>query len=201
MPTSGQVQHEQHDVADVERGDEPPDEVGVVQEEERPGLEPVVLEGRQQDGGRRRGREAERQERHQDAGGRRVVGGLRPGDALDGALPAELLRARRQAALDHVREEGRDLRAAGGQGADREAERACPRSQGFQDRRQSSRVIQSPPARGLIRSRRRPRSGSRRRSSRRSRRGRPGPRPAPCRRGAPAGRRSGGPGPSARRCP
>ena len=98
-PDAGQrqVQDKQHEVADIERGDQPPDELGVAVEQERAGLQVVVLERREQHGGGRRRRQAEREQRHQHAGGGSVVGGLRSGDAFDGAVP-ELLRAASSAA-------------------------------------------------------------------------------------------------------
>ena len=67
------------------------------------------------------GRQAEGQQRHERAGGRGVVGGLGSGDALDGAL-AELLGVLGELALGHVGQEGRDLGAARGEGAEGEAE-------------------------------------------------------------------------------
>ena len=51
--------------------------------------------------------------------GRRVVGGLRPRDALDRAVP-ELLRVLRQLLLRRIGEKRRDLRAARGNGAERD---------------------------------------------------------------------------------
>ena len=80
-----------------------------------------MLEAGQHHGGGGGGRQAERQQRHERAGGGRIVGGLRPGDALDGAL-AEFLRVLRQPLLGRVGQEGRDLRAAGGKRADGESE-------------------------------------------------------------------------------
>ena len=62
--------------------------------------------------------------RHQRARGGGVVGRLRAGDPLDGAL-AELLGVLREPLLGDVGQEGRDLRAAGGQRAEREPERGA----------------------------------------------------------------------------
>ena len=61
---------------------------------------------------------------HEHAGERRVVGRLRPGDALDRAAPELLLcLPARDPALERVGEEGRDLGPAGRHRAEREAER------------------------------------------------------------------------------
>ena len=95
---------------------------GIVGEEQRPGLQAELLEAGQHDRRRRRGRQAERQQRHQRARRGGVVGGLRAGDALDGAL-AEFFRMLRKAPFGGVGEEGRNLGAAGRHGADREADR------------------------------------------------------------------------------
>ena len=82
--------------------------------------------------------------RHQGAGGGRVVGRLGAGDALDGAL-AELLRVLGQLLLGGVRQERRDLGAARGHARRRGSRAAVPRSQGFHERRQSSRPIHGRP--------------------------------------------------------
>ena len=117
-----QVEHDQDDVGDEQAGDQAPDQVRLRGQEQRPRLDAVALEGRQHDRGRRRGRQAERQHRHQHAGRRRVVGGFRAGHALDRAGRAELLLVLRQLLLQRIGEEGRDLRAARRQRADREAD-------------------------------------------------------------------------------
>ncbi|GCC47973.1 hypothetical protein chiPu_0031959, partial [Chiloscyllium punctatum] len=88
---------------------------------QRPRVEAVLLEARQHHRRGGRGRQPERQQRHQRAGGRRIVGGLRPRDTLDRAL-AELLRMFGQPPLGGIGQEGRDLGAAGRQRADRKAE-------------------------------------------------------------------------------
>ena len=95
----------------------------LVFEQQRPGLDLVALEGREHHRRRRRRGDAEGQQRHQDAGGRGVVGRLRSGDALDGAL-AELclVGALGQLPLGRVGQEGGDVRAAGRDRADREAD-------------------------------------------------------------------------------
>ena len=72
-----QVEHQQHHVADVERGDQRPDQRRVGVEQLRPGLDAVVLERAEQDRGGVRGRDAERQQRDQRRRDRRVVGRLR----------------------------------------------------------------------------------------------------------------------------
>src|SRR3546814_1566414 len=48
-----QVEDQQHDVADVEAGDQAPDQFRLVGEQQRAGLQPVLLEGGDQDGGGR----------------------------------------------------------------------------------------------------------------------------------------------------
>jgi hypothetical protein len=62
---------------------------------------------------------------------------------------AEFLGMFRELLFDGVGQEGRDLRAAGRHGADREADRA-PRIQAFHERDQSCAVIQSEPLTGMI---------------------------------------------------
>jgi hypothetical protein len=58
-PDQRQVEDEQHHVADVEGGDQPPDDVGPLDEKERPGLDVERGEREEQDGGRARARNAE----------------------------------------------------------------------------------------------------------------------------------------------
>ena len=130
-----QVEHQEHHVADIERRDQAPDQVGIAREQQRPRLQAVLLERDQHDRGGRRRRKSERQQRHQHAGHRRIVGRLRAGDAFDRAF-AELLRIFAELLLDRVREEGRDFSAAGGQRAERKsdggaAQPRLPRSSPF----------------------------------------------------------------------
>ena len=67
-----------------------------------PRLQVEDLERREHDRGGRRGRQPERQQRHQRARERGVVGRLRPGDALDRAV-AELVRSlRRRFSVDRT---------------------------------------------------------------------------------------------------
>ena len=94
---------------------------GRLGEQQRPRVEPVLLEAREHHRGGGRRRQPEREQRHQRAGGGGVVGGFRPGDALDRAL-AEFLRMLGQPALGRIGQERRDLGAARGQRADRKAE-------------------------------------------------------------------------------
>ena len=117
----GQVEHQQQHVADVEAGDQAPDQVGAAVEQQRAGLQAVLLERREQDGGSGRGRQAEREQGRQRAGHGRVVRGLGAGHGFDRTL-AELLRVLGQALLDQIGEEGRNLAAASRQGADRKAQ-------------------------------------------------------------------------------
>ena len=115
-----QVQDQQQDVADVHAGDQAPHQRALRLEQQRARLDAVVLERRQQDRRGRRGRNPQRQQRHQHAGRRRVVGGLGSGHALDRAV-AEFLRILGELLLQRVRQEGRDLRAARRNGAERES--------------------------------------------------------------------------------
>src|SRR5262249_38864114 len=112
-----QVEHEQHDVADEEGGDQAPDQLRLRLQQQRPRIDAVALERRKHDRGGGRRRQAEREHGYQDARGRGVVGGLRTGDAFDRAF-AELLRFRRELLLDIVAQKGRDLGAARGHGPD-----------------------------------------------------------------------------------
>src|SRR5919107_5460644 len=81
-PDQWKVQDQQHDVADVEAGDQGPDEIRGVLEEQGPWLQIEDLERGEQDRRGRRSRYTECQERYQHPRERRVVGGLRPGHAL-----------------------------------------------------------------------------------------------------------------------
>ena len=119
-----QVQDQQQQVADEQAGDQRPDQVALALQQQRAGLDAVRDQGGEHDRRGRVGRQAERQHRHHGAGGAGVVGRLRTGDALDGSL-AELLGVLGQPLLGDVGEEGRDLRAAGRDDAEREAERGA----------------------------------------------------------------------------
>ena len=116
-----QVENEQHGIGDEERSDQPPHKLRIGGEQQRAGLQAILLEAGKHDRRRRGGRQAERQERHERAGGRCVVGCLRPCDAFDGTV-AELLRMLRQSFFRRIGKEGADLRTAGRHGADREAD-------------------------------------------------------------------------------
>src|SRR5207247_8476604 len=85
-----QVQNQQHHVADIHAGDQSPEHFRVVGEQQRPRRDPVNGERRQQDGGGRDRRNAEREQRDHGGAGGGVVGGLRRGHALDGALAEPL---------------------------------------------------------------------------------------------------------------
>ena len=106
------VEREQHQVADIHRGDEAPEHVGMLGDELRAGRHAVNEQRRHQHGGHRAGRQAERQHRHEGAGRGRIVGRFRSGDAGDRAL-AELLRMLGDALLQRVGHEARnDMRRA-----------------------------------------------------------------------------------------
>ena len=144
-----QVEHQQHHVGDEQARDQPPDQIGLLGEQQRPGIEAVLLEAGEHHGGGGRGRQAERQQRHQRAGGGGVVGGLGPGDALDRAL-AELLRMLGELLLGRIGQEGRDLGAARRQRADREAEQRCRAARPSTSASSPAQVIQSEPRTGSI---------------------------------------------------
>ena len=108
-----QIQDQQHDVADVHAGDQPPEHVGMLADQLRTGLDAVNLQRGQQDGRRGNRRDAEHQQRNHRAAGRRIVGGLRSRDTLDLA-GAERLGLARQLALHRVaHERGDDVRDPG----------------------------------------------------------------------------------------
>ena len=88
----------------------------------------------------RRGRDAQRQQRHQHAGERRVVGRLRTGHALDRAL-AELVRVLRAAASRRCSDRNVGISAPPAGSAPNGKPSAVPRSHGRHERRQSSRVM------------------------------------------------------------
>ena len=142
-----QVEHQQHEVADEQRGDQRPDQRPARSNSSGPGLHAVLLERGEHDRRGRRGRQAQGQQRHQHAGGRGVVGRLRTGDALDGAL-AELL-AGAWPAASRPRRTGRSgppRRRPGS--APNGKPSAVPRSHGCQDRFQSARVMSRRPVTG-----------------------------------------------------
>ena len=78
------------DVAEVHAGDQSPDEVLVLDEQQRPRLQPPDHQAAEQHRGGRRAGNAERQHRQQRARSRGVRGGLRRDHAFDRAL-AELV--------------------------------------------------------------------------------------------------------------
>ncbi len=120
-----QVEHEEEGVADEQARDEHPDEVGLLGEQEWPGLDAIAHERRDDDrGGRVRG-QPQRQQGHHRPRSRGVVRGLGTGHTLDGALP-ELLGVLGELALGEVGQEGRDLGPSGRDGPEREAERRPP---------------------------------------------------------------------------
>ena len=72
-----------------------------------PGREPLLEEGTHQDGDGRRGRNAEGEQRDQRGVGMGVVGRLRPGNTLDGALGPVRSRCLRELLLGAVGQAGR----------------------------------------------------------------------------------------------
>ena len=79
------VQQQQHDVADIGRGDQAPEDFRVLRDQQRPGLNALHQHGRDHQRRDRRKGNAEREQRHQRGGGGGIVGGFRAGDAFDGA--------------------------------------------------------------------------------------------------------------------
>lgn len=120
-----QVQHEQQQVADEQARDQCPDEIPFALQQQRSGLDAEGRQRGQHDGGCGVRRQAERQHRHHGPGRARVVGGLGTGDTLDGT-PPELLGMLAELLLGDVGEEGRQLRAARWDDAERESERRPP---------------------------------------------------------------------------
>ena len=127
-----QVQHQQQRVADQQAGQQRPHQVGLLGHQLRSRLDAVALEGGEHDRRRRRHGQAQRQQRHERAGRGCVVGGLRTGDALDGALSELAAVLAGEPALQHVGQERRGLGSARGHRSEREPERraAQPRLPG-----------------------------------------------------------------------
>ena len=123
-----QVDHQQEGVSDEQAGEQRPHELGLVGHQGRAGLDAVGAHRRDDHRRRCRHRQAEGEQRHEHAGRAGVVGGLRSGHALDGALAERLpVRPRLlQATLEDVGQEGRRLRAAGRDRAEGEADRGAP---------------------------------------------------------------------------
>src|SRR5215207_50294 len=119
------IENEQHDVADIHAGDDCPDQLRVGVEELRPRLQPVHHEDEQEQGRRGRARNAEREQRHHGTAHARVVGRLRPCNALYGP-PPELLGVLREPLFEAVGEEGGERRTYARQHAYEEAEDASP---------------------------------------------------------------------------
>src|SRR5690606_12083194 len=81
-----QIQYQQHEVANIQRGNQAPDQFRIAGKQEGPGLQAIVLKCRQQNGCSGGCGQAQRKQRHQNACGRGVVGGLWPCDTLDSAF-------------------------------------------------------------------------------------------------------------------
>jgi len=86
MPTSGS-EGEQHQIADIQSSDEAPEQIAVIGDELRSGWHAVNHQRADQHGGDRSGRNAERQHRHEGAGGRGIVGRFRPATPATAPLP------------------------------------------------------------------------------------------------------------------
>ena len=110
----GQVQHQQHQVADVERCDQRPHQRRRRGEQLRPGVDAVVLEGAQQHRCGVGGGNAQRQQRYQRRRHGGVVGGLGAGHAFNRTFFAKLglVVALGQLFLGGVAQERRNLGAA-----------------------------------------------------------------------------------------
>ncbi len=114
----GQIEDQEDDVADVEAGDHPPGDIGVLLEEKRAGDEPVHHEGPHdhRDGGR--GRDAQGEQRDEGPVGVGVVGRFGTRDPFDhaGAEPLRIfgdlllgdVRQKRRGRIGHPRNEAEE---------------------------------------------------------------------------------------------
>jgi hypothetical protein len=101
-------------------GDQTPDELRVGGKQQRARLQPELLEAGEHDRSRRRGRQAQREQRHQGSGRRGIVGCFRPRNALDRTM-AELFGFFRQLLFHGIGKERADFGASRRHRADREA--------------------------------------------------------------------------------
>ncbi len=116
-----QVEDEQHHVADVHRGDHPPEDLRVLRDQKGARLHALDHQRGEDHGNRRVARDPEREQRDERGAGRGVVGRLRAGDALDGPV-AEALGGARDALLDRVGNQRGDQRPAPGEQPHQEAD-------------------------------------------------------------------------------
>ena len=79
------VQRQQHDIADIGRRDQAPENFRVLGDQQRPGLDALHQHRRDHQCGDRREGNAECEQRHQRGGGGGIIGGFGPGDAFDRA--------------------------------------------------------------------------------------------------------------------
>ena len=119
-----EAEQELRDVGDEEPGKEAVDEVRMLGEQERPGLQPVDQQAAEQDRGGIGAGNAEGEHRDQRRAGDRVVGRLGRGDRLRRAV-AELLRMLRPALGLVVGHERRDRAAGAGHAALEDADAAA----------------------------------------------------------------------------
>ena len=82
-PDQRQIEDQQHHIADIHAGDDRPDEIRILDEEQRPGLEAVHHQPPQQHRHRRRRGKPEGEKRHEPGGGGGVVRRFRGADPLD----------------------------------------------------------------------------------------------------------------------
>jgi hypothetical protein len=124
----------------------PHDQIGALGEQQRPGVEAVLLEAREHHRGSGRRRQAEREQRHQRAGGGGVVGGFGAGDALDGAVAELSGYLASRFSVEYDRKVGISAPPAGS--APMGNPNSVPRIHGQNERFQSSLVIHSEPRTG-----------------------------------------------------
>ena len=106
-----QVEHQQHNVADIKTGNQAPDQRGGAREQQWPRLEIILFKGRKQNGGRCRGWKSQCQQWNQHARNGRVIGRFRAGNTFDGAA-AKFLWMLGELFFKEIGQEGRNFRAA-----------------------------------------------------------------------------------------
>src|SRR6185503_6047472 len=86
QPDERKVQQEQDRVANIQAGDEPPDQSWFMLKKQRTWLKAVLLKRSEQDGAGCPRRKPQRQQRNERAGSRRVVRRFRAGNAFNGPV-------------------------------------------------------------------------------------------------------------------
>src|SRR5699024_5212617 len=148
--SEGQVDGEQDDHRDEEAREQTPDEFGGAVEQQRPGLDAVLTEGREHDRRGRRDRQTQSQQRTHGDARRGRTGRLGAGQTADRTLAELRMTAPGvELALEPVGHERRHIGTADGDHAEGQADRgaAQPRRQRFPD----LPAGQERPARGVDR--------------------------------------------------